>query len=227
MSITPLTLDEICRQAEADTGELLRVIEIAEEQIGAAQARHPERAALLHHAFPLLFPAVPEMTELAPFIYAGHCRELLERVAAGDDTRPGTAAEILMVMRHVSEAIPLHGPGYGFYLRMWHQACPDVPYPWPDPDGLRREVEHYERMEGNRIDPAERFARQKLTCKRRVIGTPGCDGQHHGRPVAGCPFTVPAAFRRPAPAGPPARARGRKAAAETAAAPAKAKEETS
>jgi hypothetical protein len=147
----------------------------------------------------LLKPAVSKMTDVAPFIYAGHCRELLERVAAGDDTRPGTAAEILMTLRDVSLAIPLHGPGYGFYLRMWHQTCPDVLYPWPDPADLKREVEHYEAMEGNTIDDAERWARRKLAQKRRVLGTPECDGEHHGRPVAGCPFAVPAvpaAFRR-------------------------------
>src|SRR5437016_3464821 len=67
----------------------------AEDEISKAQQRHPECADVLYHAFRLLTPSpIPQQASPAEFVYRSHCRELLERVASGQDTRPATDAEI-------------------------------------------------------------------------------------------------------------------------------------
>ncbi len=46
----------------------------------------------MYHGFKLLTPSHELMgTE---FVYRSHCRQILDRLAAGQDTRPGTDAEI-------------------------------------------------------------------------------------------------------------------------------------
>jgi hypothetical protein len=40
-------------------------------------------------------------------VYRAHCKELLERVANGVDTRPGTKAEVLGAISNLSMAAPL------------------------------------------------------------------------------------------------------------------------
>lgn len=49
---------------------------------------------------------------------------MLERIASGLDTRPGTAAECLIAMAECAKAIPLHCATAGFYLRMAGCAFP-------------------------------------------------------------------------------------------------------
>ena len=116
------------------------------------------------------------------FIYRGHCRELLERVAKGDDTRPGTAAECCLAMSAVSMKIPLHGAGAGFYQRMGSQAFPDHPV-WEEAG------EHYEALYRQQIDEHEAYTRRKLSQPtRRIAADIECDGEHWGEPVT-CRYT--------------------------------------
>jgi hypothetical protein len=58
------------------------------------------------------------------FIWRGHARELLERVADGADTQPGTAAECCIAMAEVVRAISLHGAAADFYFWMASYAFP-------------------------------------------------------------------------------------------------------
>lgn len=94
------------------------------------------------------------------FAYRGHARELLDRVAKGEDTRPGTAAEAAIVMAEVAKKLPLHGASAGFYHRMWGQAFPDHPV-WEDASV------HYEALYKQAVDDIERDVRRKLTIRSR------------------------------------------------------------
>jgi hypothetical protein len=113
----------------------------------------------------------------AEFAFRGHARELLERVAAGHDTRPATAAECCVAMAEVAMAIPLHGAAAGFYLRMWQQAFPS--HPDCDPSLAA----HYERAHGPGIDRHERYVRRRLAVPGRRLDPARieCDGEHWGR----------------------------------------------
>lgn len=89
-------------------------MEIAEEEIAAAQKRHPGTSDRLYHSFMLLVPSHERM-EYEP-VYRSHCRELLDRVAAGGDTRIGTAAEVCCALHDVSLATPLRSSAAGLYF---------------------------------------------------------------------------------------------------------------
>lgn len=73
---------------------------IAEEEIAAHDA---ERPGLF-----LLLQCPPGMSGVSEKVYRAHARELLLRVLAGEDTRPGTKAEVLM---HCSAASLKRPPG--------------------------------------------------------------------------------------------------------------------
>jgi hypothetical protein len=78
---------------------------LAEDEIGAAKRRHPAQAALLHRSFEVL--CAPPLHPYDDRVYRAHARELLDRLARGDDTRPGTCAEALVaVMQAVTVAPP-------------------------------------------------------------------------------------------------------------------------
>jgi hypothetical protein len=164
----------------SDSGEPLRQMDQAEDEISRAQRRRPGQAAVLHHAFTLLAPAFPEMSQER--VYRGHCRELLDRVAAGQDTRPGTAAEACIALHYVSLAVPLNTAGAGLYHRMWRQAFPGF-----GPLAAADRGEHYEHLEGPAIDDLEAMIRSKLARPWRQLGTIECSGHHHGTEAA-CPY---------------------------------------
>ncbi len=64
-----------------------RRVEHAEEEIAVAKRRFPEHGERLQRSFLLLFPSEVLMSA-AEKPYRLHCRELLERVAGGSNTRP-------------------------------------------------------------------------------------------------------------------------------------------
>lgn len=80
---------------------------IAEEEIAAAQSRHPEKADSLRGAFMSLVPPVSMRGPVCPDVYRAHVRELLERVAAGRPTGPITDAEVLLALSWGSLRAPL------------------------------------------------------------------------------------------------------------------------
>ena len=122
------------------------------DEIEAAQQRHPGAAGRIAAAYQLLAPT-HELMRSVEMTYRGHCRELLERVANGTDTRPGTAAEICIGLSYASLAAPLNETGAGLYHRMWALAFPDCPMPAGG---------DYEWSAGSLIDEAEAGARRKL-----------------------------------------------------------------
>lgn len=167
---------------EADVDSGLALVMLAEDEIEQAMKRHPDEADLLFHSFRLLVPAVDSPAWGTEFVYRGHARELLERVAAGADTRPGTAAECCLAMSQVSLKIPLHGAASGFYFRLWRHAFPDHGV-WPEAG------ESHERLYAAQIDDHERYVRRKLSqpSRRLVAVEIECDGTHWGQ-AASCRF---------------------------------------
>jgi hypothetical protein len=123
----------------------------SEEEIESMSRSHPDQADRIWHSFSLLRPTSELMgTE---FVYRSHCRELLERVVAGEDTRPGTAAECCIACCETSQIAPFNTAGTGLYMRMWCKAgFPDVDFP----------REHYEAIKGEAIDENEQLVRKKL-----------------------------------------------------------------
>ncbi|MFJ4649672.1 hypothetical protein ACIP5Y_00195 [Nocardia sp. NPDC088792] len=154
-----------------------------EEEIAAAQQRHPDQADVLFHAYYL-----PQLTNARlccePLLRA-HCRELLERVAAGRDTRPGTAVEVLLLTHRASRTAPLTGAGVGLFLRMWKAAA------LPDPYQRTAALAHYEATLADRIDRLEIDARETEQHDQRIPDPhPECTGEHLGQPVP-CRYASP------------------------------------
>jgi len=137
----------------------------------------------LYHAFPLLQPTSDLMeTEM---VYRSHCRELLDRVVAGDDTRPPTHAEVAIVCSRTSLLAPLTTAGVTVYMRAWQRAFPD------HADVLGTGEAHYEYIAGGHADEIERGLRRRLTVAGRRLQKVACAGRHHGAPAPGCPYLAP------------------------------------
>jgi hypothetical protein len=133
-------------------------MEWAEEEIESMGQAHPEHADRIWHSFALLRPTHDLMK--TEFVYRSHCRELLQRVAAGEDTRPGTAAECCIACCETSQHAPMNIGGVGFYMCMWSKAAfPDLDFP----------REHHEAIAGEVIDDRERDIRRKLSCDWRQL----------------------------------------------------------
>ncbi len=152
----------------------------AEEEIAKATALHPEQADVLYHAFTLLRPRDIGPGMGTQFVYRGHARELLERVAAGQDTRPGTAAEICLAFCEISQIAPMREAGNGLYFRMWLAAFPDQLIF----EGQAEHQIHYERLHSSQIDDAETFMRAKLADPGRQLRDIECPGRHYGETVS-------------------------------------------
>jgi hypothetical protein len=150
-------------------------MDIAEEEIATARQRHPAASDQLYHSFRLLTPTHDRM-EYEP-VYRAHCRELLDRVAAGADTRPGTAAEVCCALHDVSLATPLRSSATGLYFRMWLAAG------FPTFPELVTSSNHHEGLEGSRIDDHEQETRRRLADPTRTLDPIECCGMHHGERV--------------------------------------------
>jgi hypothetical protein len=137
----------------------------ADEEIEAAQLRHGEQdRGPLWRSFSLLRPTHdrpwPEL------VYRTHCRELLDRVAAGTDTRPATDAEKLAVLSAASQAAPLNGGAETLYLRLGARHFPEI----LAAAGAVLDIEAYEKVHGSRADAYEALLTKKLTQQWRTIG---------------------------------------------------------
>jgi hypothetical protein len=166
----------------------LAMTEWAEDEIDKATHRHPEQADALYHAFSLIRPRHigPGMTR--EFVYRSHAGELLERIAAGTDTRAATAAELCLVCAKVSQQAPLHGAAAGLYFRLWQAAFPGHP---STPDQTQVQV-HYEKLYSRRMDDLEQELRRRCAVPHRRLTGIDCAAAHHGRRVP-CRYATPPA----------------------------------
>lgn len=154
-------------------GDIMDCLDWAEDEIQAAMRRHPRVADTLWHSNKLLCPTEdPRLT--TEFVFRAHCRELLERVAAGEDTRQATDAEICCATLAIAHRTPITTTAFGMYMRLWHRAFPGKAILRPD------QLDGYEKVRGEKMDDLERETREKLAVKDRVLGTITCHGQHHG-----------------------------------------------
>lgn len=145
----------------ADLGHLY--ILWAEQEIAAAQHRHRSAADRIWRSFNLLKPTLGRMREP---VYRAHCRELLDRVAHSEDTRPGTAAECCIAMCEISLRVPLSTAAVGLYTRMWT-------FMRLVPDDMTTTNEHYEALAGSQIDEHEALLRAKLRQDWRALPSAG------------------------------------------------------
>ncbi|NYH77174.1 hypothetical protein FHR84_000488 [Actinopolyspora biskrensis] len=174
MSTESTALTEILRVTFQACAPVFEQMSWSEDEIRTAQQRHPHAADTLHHSFTLLRPTSERMN--TEFVYRGHCRELLDRVATGKDTRPGTAAEIVIALCGVAMATPINTAAEGLVFRMWATA-------FPEQSEIDTNRQHRERLHGARIDDAESLMRTKLTVADRALGPIACSGRHHGERV--------------------------------------------
>jgi len=147
------------------------MMEIAESEIELAQYRHGEKPVVrdetgkvispkgrLWRSFRLLVPT-GEMSDRAEFVYRAHCAQILDRVAAREDTREATDAEMMLALGQASLAAPLKASAAGLYLRLFTRAFPhqaaDI---WGE---LDRSAEDYDRLYNSQIDQDEAFLRRK------------------------------------------------------------------
>jgi hypothetical protein len=165
-------------------GDVLDCLEWAEDEIQAAMRRHPDASDTLWHSLMLLRPNDYHRL-ITEWVFRSHCRELLERVAAGEDTRPATDAEICCMTLAVATRTPIHTAAYGMHIRLWHRAFPGKEVLQAD------EIAHYEAIHGERMTDLEREARAKLAVRDRVLGTINCAGKHRSVNV-NCAYALPA-----------------------------------
>lgn len=152
-------LEELSQEVSSSLAGPFSQILWAEEEVDTARKRHPESDTQIWDSFPLLPPTHRLMNN--ELVYRSHVRELLERVASGEDTRPGTWAEIVCVCCAVSLKIPMHGALSGLYFRAWDKAFPEQPM---DFDGGPHEA-----LYASEIDDMERDVRRKLAVAERRI----------------------------------------------------------
>lgn len=153
------------------------IVCIADDEILAAQSQWPDESDVLYHAHRMLRPENPAIRR-STTIYRAYVRELLERVATGADTRPGTAIEVCLGLSDASLRAPLSTLGFALYSRMWVAAG------MPPVTGLG---EHYVAAAGPDLDCAEAQARTVCGNPRRIVGDVDCTGIHHGIPTC-CRF---------------------------------------
>lgn len=163
----------------------LTQLEWSEDEIDRFCARHPAHADDLYHSHELLVPTADVMT--TEFVYRSHCRELLARVVAGEDTRPPTNAEVAAACCETSLVGPLKPGGFTVYMRAWAAAFPDR----VDFLGDVVDLDSYEHVAGVEADALERGLRRKLTVPDRTLRDVSCSGRHHGEPASACRYFKP------------------------------------
>ena len=149
----------------------------AEDEIARAQARHPEHADKLFHSFSLLSGAQGSERMGMEAVYRAHARELLERVAVGEDTRPGTAVEVIIGLLAAATVAPLSHAGFALCARLWILAG------LPDHEEFTDKLQHLEALHADRTDREETDARRACRSDDRKLGAIECEGMHHGETV--------------------------------------------
>lgn len=176
-------LEALFAEAEAMTGWALERVDLAEDEIDAAQIRHPARADRLYHGFVLLAP--PKGFDLtAEIVFRAYCRELLDRLAAGDDTREATHVEVALACRAMSLVHPLNPGAMLVYQRAWQHAFPQHPLP-------HLHMASYEHIGGPHADELDALIRRRLQQPGRVLPKHfTCRGRHHGVARPDCPYAA-------------------------------------
>ena len=118
--------ENLFAQLRAPTGTIelaFRCMEIAEEEIAAAKCRSPLLSFQLEATFRGLCPTEP-LRGLDEAVYRHHCRELLDRVVAGEDLLQGTAGECLGLLSRASLDAPPTRAAELLYWKLFEQVLP-------------------------------------------------------------------------------------------------------
>ncbi|SDP96402.1 hypothetical protein SAMN04487905_12024 [Actinopolyspora xinjiangensis] len=176
MPLESRTLTDILETTSAACAPVFDQMAWCEDEIQAAQRRHPHAADTLYHSWTLLHPTTARMS--TEFVYRSHGREILERVAAGEDTRPGSAAEIVIALCEVAKTTPITTAAEGVLFRLWAEA-------FPDQQDIDLHRSHRETLYNDRIDDVESLMRSKTSVTTRTVTLAKieCHGRHHGERV--------------------------------------------
>lgn len=154
-----LMLETLVDTLHDEMSSVFARMDIAEQEIEKSQARHRETGrGKLWGSFHLL--KAPLENEI---IYRVHCREILDRVAAGTDTRPATDAEMINALRAASRVSPLSSAAACLYFRITARSFPGL---WAKA-GDNTDLRSYEAVHGSKADEHEDWLRAKLTVADR------------------------------------------------------------
>jgi len=129
-----ITLNDLLKGVNSNVFRLFDLMDIAEGEIQHFQKRHPAHKPDLFDAFMTIVPT-HNMTQLNHKLYIEHCRELLERVVAGEDLRKATKAEMCAVFANTSMIAPIHGNAVYLYAKLFEDVFGEQP--WSDMVELR------------------------------------------------------------------------------------------
>jgi hypothetical protein len=154
---------------------------IAEEEISAAIKRHKQKQHELFDSFLLLMPTVVLKTNGNQTLYRFHCRELLERIANDEDTRPGTKAEVVSAISEMSMRGPLVSEWAALYGKLFLEFFPKeakkifagetrwIHGHWPTQlDEMLRECRR-KLADENRVSKPRKGAKHGRTGKRQTV----------------------------------------------------------
>jgi len=150
-------VDRLLREMPGPIAGAFERMEIAEEEMERAGISRTPRDCFRH-----LCP--PEaMQGMADWMYRAHARELCQRAAKNGDLRPGTLAEVVCALHHVSLKSPLKHDAGGLQTRSFLAVLDLVGKPapkwlvddWREPyegahNEMLTETRHATRQEGRR-----------------------------------------------------------------------------
>lgn len=110
---------------------IFKLMGVAEEEISAAVAAAPSTEAAVNGTFRLLCPRMEFFEHRSPDLYRHHCREIIARELAGEDTRPATKAEILGALSNTSFVSTLIESAHLLMDRLTKEVFPE----YEQPDG--------------------------------------------------------------------------------------------
>jgi hypothetical protein len=160
LSALGMVMNEDARRVVSETFDRM---EVAEEEIASAKRRYKRIAHRINRAFKILWPT-PGLRMFSTELYRAHARELIERVARNEDTRPGTKAEVLAMMSRTSLDAPLNNLGMAMTMRLFRDLYPQLEHP--------DLADHREPWEGA-SDEQLAECRRKLTVEDRVMDEGG------------------------------------------------------
>ena len=111
---------------------IFKLMEIAEEEIQAAVETRPLESVTINRTFRLCCPKMVLFGSRHPDLYRSHVRELIERVVNGDDTRPGTKAEVLATLSQISFVSTLVDSAHTLMARLMKEVMPGYEPPTDD-----------------------------------------------------------------------------------------------
>lgn len=106
---------------------ILDDVELAEYEIDRALRQYPDNQKAVYNAFrmlqkPAIFRGRPEQ------LYRSYCQELLGRVATGEDTRPATDAEIVVLLSEASLAASATRTAGYLYMTLFRRIFGEAVY---------------------------------------------------------------------------------------------------